>query len=193
MKLTKADNTTEMIGQISKLILDGIASWMEAGRLIARGMDEDDKFAEKLCTAIPGMSEETVRRFEAMGREMIVPELAYRNSPGARRLMLLGPDLQRKYLAEAPELLIQEGKEWTTLRLPVDELTTAQARQVFDRTGARSLAGQRAWVEDHRAKCKMHSTELEEPYQIVRGRVHVRRDTILSARDLALLIAKLEE
>lgn len=189
--MPKNINRSETFKEIHELILSGINSWVKAGEIIAREVDESETFRDELCESC-GLAPELVDRFYALGKKMIHPQLLVMEGPGPTALLKLPFALQERYCTKPIEVLIRSAKGWETLLIEVQNLTGDQARQVFANGQVRSIGAQRAFVESKNLKTFNPSAESDTPYKIVGKRVTMRRDTTFTARDLARILAEME-
>ena len=191
-------NTTQIAKRFSELIKAGVNAWLEAGRLVAEGMEHDPEFADRLVELVPGLTYETVMRFNAIGTGVALPEVfLHADRPGIRRLARLPVEVQRKLLSSPISTLVRDDTSggWGTLQIDVLNLTTAQSHQVFGSDGIRSEAAQRAWLEDRATREKMSETVITQPYSIRGRKFHVNGtgSFTLSAKELAQILAKMED
>lgn len=178
-----------------QLVQAGIAAWLEAGQLVAAEADKDPEFVEKLVDSVPGLTLETVLRFEAIGRGRVLPELlASGSQPGVRRLLRMPIDLQRRFVKEPVPLLVRASSGgWDTLQVDLRNLTQTQAVQVFGADGIRSEAAQRAYLEDLATKKQVRRVEKEAPYKVKGGKLIVVEQCTFTRKQLAALLAQMED
>ena len=187
MNLLKRNNAA--IEEIISLINKGVECWFKAGQLIAKNMDENPDFVDQICDQCKDISPETIYRFEQIGRQQLYPNLLLNDSPGVRRLRRLPYELQKKH-ATAPVTLLLSGGE--TLEMDVRNLTPGQAAQVFAGDRLRTIAEQRAWVEDKKSSEDAVPASGNLPYRIVGKTVVVMQSCKFTTGDLARLLAQIE-
>ena len=175
----------EIIGLINK----GVECWFKAGQLVAKNMDEDPDFVDRICDQCPDLSAEVIYRFEQIGRQQLYPSLLLNDSPGIRRLRHLPYELQKKYSTDPVTVLVSDGE---TLEMDVRNLTPAQAGQVFSGDRLRSVAEQRSWLEDKKSSEAAVPANGNPPYRIVGKTVVVMQACKFKASDLARLIVELD-
>lgn len=180
------------VSQFVSLVTQGINSWIEAGKIVAEAIAKDPSFIDRVCEQMPGLSRETVHRFEMIGLGRALPDVFLSDSPGMKRLRHLSTETQRKYCVEPVELLVVNGDETTTLKVDIRNLSASQSQQVFSRDGVRSVAAQKAWLIDKMKDTEADSIDGSLPYSVVRNRVIVRKPCTFSAGDLARLLAEIE-
>jgi len=174
--------------QIIDLINRGIQCWTDAGKLLAKNMDEDPEFIEKICDFCKDISPEALYRLEQVGRGQLHPTLLLNDTPGVRRLRRLPYSLQKKHATEPLTVIISGGE---TLEIDVRNLTPGQAAQVFTRDSIRTPAEQRAFIEDRAVMCQAVSTG-GLPYRIVGKTLVVLTGCKFTTSDLAGIIARIE-
>lgn len=179
-------NINNDIAEVRRLISAGIEAWIQAGQIVAQAVDADPLWIDKACEADKSLSHEILHRFDQIGRKQIVPSLLLNDSPGFKRLRKLPYPIQAKYASQPVELLTADG---STLLVDVQNLTPRQARQVFASDRVRSLAEQRAFMED--AKAIEIPSSAGEPYRIVGKTVVVTNPCKFSLQELAQIVAKL--
>jgi hypothetical protein len=178
--------------QFYQLVTQGIEAWMKAGQIVARQLDRDPKWAEKVCQLIPGMTEETIYRFDAIGRNQLAPKLMLANCPGYRALAQLPVELQHRHLEQPVKLLVFRDGRPDTLLVDVQNLTKQQCRQVFSNKGIRSEAQQQAWIESQQTKVALQiPAKLGEPYYIRGQTVHIQKPMILTQADVMRMLSKM--
>lgn len=188
MQLTSKQNPVD---QVYTLILAGIESWIQAGEIVAQAIDEDPDFVDKLCDKYPDISPETVVRFELIGRRKLHPKTLLNDAPGMRRLRKLPFQLQEKYVTQPVNLIVKSSNGYEVLKVDVRNLTPDQSAQVFDSTGIRSEAAQRAWIEDKAATKIVLNVNADMPYRITGRKIVFMQPCTLSAGDLAQILAKI--
>jgi hypothetical protein len=191
MKL-QTTQTEHAIEQIVSLIKQGVEAWVKAGKLVASAVDDDPDFIDKVCAKFPDISPEVMLRFDQIGRNRLYPKLLLSQSPGVKKLFGLPYALQERYCEKPVELLISEGDSTKTLQVDVRNLTSDQARQVFDKSGVRSLAAQRAWLESQRRNRIIVESDEESKYVISGKRIILKKDTSFTARELARILSEIE-
>lgn len=185
MQLARINKDAE---QIVDLINRGIQCWTDAGKLLAKNMDEDPEFIEKVCDFCKDISPEALYRLEQVGRGQLYPSLLLNDSPGVRRLRRLPYSLQKKHATEPLTVIVSGGDK---LEIDVRNLTPGQAAQVFARDSIRTQAEQRAFLED-RAVMEQVASTGGLPYRIVGKTLVVMAGCKFTTSDLAGIIAKIE-
>lgn len=142
--------------QIRDLMLEGLEKWQKAGELIVELVDKHDQTLGKISedTQVPV---DVLSRFEQLGRKQLMPYLLCSNFPAVNRIVKL-PYSEQKRLERSPiELLVYGNNGADTLTVDAKNLTKSQVKQVFGPNGVRSLAAQRAYLEEDKEKKRMES------------------------------------
>lgn len=176
--------------QVADLIYQGVDSWLKAGEIIAREMDKNPDFIEQISDQYPDLPVNILYRFEQIGRKQVYPRLLLNDSPGARRLIKMPYALQVKYSDEPMALLTKSGD---SLKVEVRNLTPDQANQAFASDHIRTLAEQRAWLEDKESFSAAVPASGNPPYRIVGKTVVVMQGCKFSVGDLARILVELEK
>lgn len=174
------------------LVEQGIDCWVKAGQLVARQLDKDPSWVDRVCQLIPGMKAETIYRFDAIGRRQLSPRLMLATSPGHKALAQLPLTLQERYLNNPVPLLVITNGATDTLLVDVQNLTKEQCRQVFSHNAVRSEAEQRAWLEGQKTKVALQEpARIAVDYVIRGGSVHIQRPLIMTQQEVARLLTKM--
>lgn len=189
LQTTQTDQTIE---QVLALIKQGVEAWVKAGKLVAQAVDEDPDFIDKVCAKCPDISPEVMLRFDQIGRNRLYPKLLLSDSPGVKKLFRLPYALQERYSEKPVELLISENDSTKTLHVDVRNLTADQARQVFDKSGVRSVAAQRAWLESMKRSSPVVDAMADVAYVISGKRIILKKDASFTARELARILSEIE-
>jgi hypothetical protein len=152
--------------------------------------------AQEYCSALSGDHElrgriiecgvpaSVLDRMEAVGRGQIAPQLFYATGGAARRLLDCPRSIQDQALVNGLEVY----EFGDVRRIPVDDLSPSQVRQVFARGKVRSPAEQRSWLESKRPQ----ATAPEE--WIIRGdcAVHQKTGLRISKRQMLLWLSEIK-
>lgn len=164
MKNLITNQQTE-IDKFHALVMEGIEKWIEAGEIVARAIDTNPEFIENACDTHPSLTPELIKRFYAIGKKQLHPEVLISTAPGIRALARLPYAQQEKYLREPLEIVV-DGED--VLKVEARNLTSKQVRQVFSSGGVRSVGGQRAVMLSEN-KCVDIKTPAQH-YQIKGGK-----------------------
>lgn len=165
---------------------------VEAGKFAVAALERDPEFIDKVCDKCPDITDETVRRFIALGQKRLHPSMLFSEAPGIRRLRRLPYALQEQYNASPVEMQIRSESGWETLRVDVRNLTPAQAAQVFDCDSVRSPAAQRAYLEDVSAQKGVPASRSDLPYRVTGRGLVVLNPCTLTRKELARVLADME-
>lgn len=184
MSLTPKERLREFQEAIKNLLLNIV----RAGALI-RAMEECGDDFEDLRACNPAL----FAKLRRIAYGQMLPGVLHIESGAARNAVAQLPLADQRHLLDggAVQFLTQEGD---TLSVSVQNLEPSMVRQVFRRGAIRTLAEQRAWLEDERLKALKHARVTPEadvrphPKQ---GFVEVLRPCRLTRRDLAELMGKL--
>lgn len=179
---------TSELQELKRHITAGIESWIKAGQIVAQAVDKDPRWIEKACAEDPTLPAEVLHRFEQIGRRQIVPALLLNDSPGFKRLRRLPYAVQERFSKEPVELLLAGGD---TLHVDVQNLTPSQARQVFAGDRVRSLAEQRAILEDVKTRKSVPETNGSVPWRISGNTLVVTGPCRLSVAELGQIISRI--
>jgi hypothetical protein len=183
-----------LITEFVALITQGIECWNKAGEIVVQLLDEHGMTISDIAETSDFLTEDTVTRFEQLGRKQLIPRLLVADYPASRHLMRLPYSEQKRAIETSVDMLVCEGKETSVLKVSVENLTPAQCRQVFDGDQIRSIGAQRAWLEDKRGAQEIKEA-LEQPtsiYQVRGKRIIIRRPCELTSGQLAQMIAEIE-
>jgi hypothetical protein len=119
-----------------------------ACELYVRRLDADPSTREELIKA--GFAQKFLHRVEKAGRNKCSPTLALAVYPAADRIIDLPRSEQEEVCRTGIEVM--DPDETTSRLIPVESLTSAQARQVFSRGHIRDLAEQRTYLRAIKAR-----------------------------------------
>lgn len=166
-------------------------SFTRAGRILADAVRTHGPEARAaFAAACPAITPGTWRRLEALGNGTLDPRLVAGVSAAGAILRRLPVAAQREALDRGVPLLLTGGD---SLTVAVDNLTPAQARQVFAGDHVRDLAAQRAWMEANPAQVPAVSVPAASApaWGVKGGKVVVARPCTLTRLDLARMLAEL--
>jgi hypothetical protein len=192
--MTTIDKTTsKIIQEVAQLITSGIECWQKAGETVVTLMDDHGLNAAEIAQSSPYLTETLVIRFEQLGRKQLLPDLLVAEYPAARHIIRLPYSEQKRAVSEPLELLVVEGGETTTLKVSAENMTPQQCKQVFGNQ-IRGLSAQRAYLEDKKSSIEATGVvrQLHDVYRVRGKKVLILQPCELSARQLANLIAEIE-
>jgi hypothetical protein len=174
--------------EIAQAIAKGIDSWIHAGELIKSAIDEQGETSKSIAEAIQ-IPVRVIGQLEKIGRKLIRPDLLLACYPAASALMRLPYSLQTSAIEDGVDLLVDESD---SLKVKAENLTSCQVKQVFDGSSVRSLAAQKAYIEDLRIKVSINSIpEVSAPYQIKGNKVLISSACSLTQKDLLRMLNEL--
>ena len=180
------------IEELKQSIQAGISAWVKAGSIVVKLIDDHGKTIDEIADAC-GLPSGAIARFEQLGRGVLYQDLLLSDAPAVKYLIHVPVSQQREAWERGCEVIVTKGDEFDTMCILPKNMTAAQCRQVFNGSRVRSLAEQRAYLEDLKTKVAVSEMTIQKPY-IVRGKtVHFQAGAKLTAADLARLLADLSE
>lgn len=157
-------------------VTEGSARWVSAAAHARRAIAAYPEFPQWVVDHNPGVNEEFIYRFAGIGVKYMA-ELCVMECPGAKKLRQLPLSTQEQCMATGVEILVDSKKGYEPLTVSVQNLTPAQAAQVFSKDRVRTPAEQRLWIEDRReqARQKASATVAETglPYRVTKTHFEV--------------------
>lgn len=196
MKTAQLGSNTilQLARALAEEINNGINSWIKAGEIVVRLVDEHGATLDQIAEYIPAVSVEILQRFEQIGRKQVVPNLLVAGYPAARHLISAPYSDQTHAIEKGVEVVIHVDGKYDVLNVKVENLSAAQCRQVFTGSGVRTPAAQRAYIESIGLGMKAAKPGKPEstPYTIVSGgRIAFREGCVLTRSELAKLLAQI--
>ena len=180
----------QQINEFYQALQRGKEALEDAGKILVALIDEDPTVKERIMSEHPEITEDVLETFERIGRKQLYYRLCLLEAPGIRALKRCTYSEQVKYSTEPITMLLLNGKDSTdSLNVPIHALNPEQVRQVFGTHRIRTLAEQRAWLENQ--KSKPQPIAKREPYTIGKGRITFHEPVTLSASDMARLLAEI--
>lgn len=161
----------------------------DAGRILVSLIDEDVSVKERIMAEHPEITEDVIETFERIGRKQLYYKLCLLEAPGIRALKRCPYSEQVQYSTDPIPMLLLNGRESDHLTVAVHALNPEQVKQVFGGHRIRSLAEQRAWIENQ--KSKPRPLDKREPYTLGKGRITFHEPVTLSASDMARLLSEI--
>jgi len=180
------------VDKFAALVNEGIQCWVSAGEIVAKNMDSDPEFIDKVNEKYPQFTHEILMRFEQIGRKSLIPELLVSDCPGYTKLRRLPYEYQAKLLNSGVETLIRTPSGWDSLKIAPINLTRNQADLVFAKDRIRSIAEQRAVIEGNGIKKYVPTLQSEMPYRIRGGRLFITDPVELTKQDLKKILAQMK-
>ena len=173
--------------QLVKYIQSGLDSWVKAGEVIKNLIDHDGHSVAEISDAT-GIPIPVIGKLESLGRKLILPQLLIAAWPAATLIPQLSYSQQEQAVEEGVELLLDNGD---TLKVKAENLTYNQAKQVIGGGSIRSLAAQKAWLEEEKKKASVSVKKAVASYQIKGGRVIITTACQLTQKDLLRMLQEL--
>jgi hypothetical protein len=181
-------SVTSIHQEIADAISKGVNSWIHAGELIKLAIDEHGETSNSIAETIK-IPVRVIGQLEKIGRKLIRPDLLLAGYPAAASLMRLPYSLQSEAIEDGVDLLLEESD---SLKVKAENLTPSQVKQVFDGSSVRSLAAQKAYIEDLRIKASLNSIpDVLAPYQIKGNKVLITSACSLTQKDLLRMLNEL--
>jgi hypothetical protein len=181
-------SVTTIHQEIAEAIVKGVNSWMHAGELIKTAIDEQGETSKSISEAI-NIPVRVIGQLEKIGRKLIRPDLLMAGYPAALALMRLPYSLQSSAIEDGVDLLVHEAD---SMKVKAENLTHDQVKQVFDGSNVRSLAGQKAYLEDLRIKASLNAIpDVTAPYQIKGNKVLISSACSLTQKDLLRMLQEI--
>lgn len=182
------DFKTRIVGSISSAenaIHAAAAAYMEA-------ITKDPSFKDWIAEEVPQVSGGTWRTLEMVGRGQLDARIAAGGCPYGNKLRRL-PMSEQKHALDGTIPLLTAGGD--TLQVRLDALMPKQADQVFAPGHIRSLAEQKAWLEDRARETMAAKTARNvQPVEIDKKRRRIVVGGVtLTAADLADYLRKISE
>jgi hypothetical protein len=130
---------------------NGYQSLYEACQLYVSILQQGKKQGEAFREAIPEIPVAAWKEYERVGRGTLhVNLIAFRSCPGVKALGKL-PMVEQETFSNKPiKMLLTNGRDH--VNVPIHDLTTDQAKQIFDPAFIRDVPQQKVWLEDQKAK-----------------------------------------
>lgn len=158
------------IAEFRTLFSEGMSKIADACRVYAEEIDRDSSSKEVFRREFPQIPNSFWARFEAIGRNRLIPEFLYINYDSTVKLISeFSVEEQKKIQKNGIDVLTVDG---TTLKVKLENLTPAQTKQVFTHTGVRDVPAQRAYIES-----------LKQGEQIEQERSFLKNDPYIVRRD----------
>jgi hypothetical protein len=111
-----------------------------------------------------------------------------------KRAMSSPPEVQETIIDDGSFEIAEAGTDEIRSVRAVD-LSNREIDQLFHDSGVRTLSQQRAWIRDQqfRAATKNKGDDSKYEYNRRRGVVHIKRECVLTKKELATMLADLEK
>ena len=191
IKIMSADEQEAKIGQFIEAFNGSIASMQKAGEILVELVEADPHVYDFISNRAPTMTPGMLQILERVGRGQILPTLAMDSSPGGLKLKGLPLSAQTRYETEPVPLVVETDNGPDILLVQVKNMTVKQARQAFTNGRLRTEGEQRAKLIEDRSNASRPAKEVEKPWKIVGGKLHVTGGVILTAGELASILSQI--
>lgn len=191
-----SDITKPWFHDFKERIIAGVKSAEQAiqqtASIYLEAITKDPAFRDWIAEEVPEVSGGIWRTLELVGRGQLDARIAAGGCPYGNKLRRLPISEQRQVLDGTVPLLTTNGD---TLQVRLEALMPKQADQVFAPGHVRSLAEQRAWIEDRaRDAAAVKSARNIQPVEIDKKRRRIIVNGVtLTAADLADYLRKISE
>jgi hypothetical protein len=182
MKIIKP-STNE--SRIIALIANISANIVEVAALVRKEIEGNPEWLDDFCSRFPQFTPSAIRRLSFVGIKES-PKLYFTSSSGSAALRRLPMAIQEKHAIEPIELLLSNG---ATLLVDIHALTSDQSAQVFASDHVRTLAEQRAWLEDKATKSSVKIARVNEPFRIVKNELVIMEPCKFTRKELLKILS----
>lgn len=186
---TQIATTSQTYSKIATLVMSGIDSWIEAGKLIVELVDNGTPISDIADECkIPSFC---IAKLEQVGRNKCLPELLLGTYPAAAPIAKLTIEAQKQAIKKGVEVLIEGGQ---VLYVKADNLTPLQCKQVFDSQQLRTPESQRAWIESEKTRAViLQAPEARGAYEIRSSKIIIHHPCTLTRKDLHRMLTEIED
>lgn len=181
--------------QIAELVLRGVDSFTEAGRLIAAQLDAGvDVYGILPTLTTRPISLKLLRMLEDVGRGKLHPQLLLDNRPGARMARKLPFSDQKKLVEEKVEMVVETAEGTDVLMVDALALPREQAQQVIAFDHLRPAGEQKAFRAAGQDAGKASTTPILRGagWEVLPGRKVHFKDCVLNLKGLLKVVAELQ-
>jgi hypothetical protein len=142
--------TTKLLtaSEVADLITAGNNNYLTAARAIVANLDVNPGFRASMIAE--GVLPQVVDQLEAIGRGQRHPSLCMCTASYATAVARLPMSQQREVLENGVEVL--DADETSIRNIPAAELSAQQQKQVFSGASVRTIAQQRTFIREKKAK-----------------------------------------
>lgn len=181
------------IQEFLELYRKGAEMLLMAGEILVELVDDDPHVYDCIIRQCPAADRTVLSRLELIGRRILHPDLLLPGNRQLDRLSKLPLSMQARYLEEPVEVIVETEQGTEVLRIKVGDMTPDQYKQAFDKTGPRSLGGQKAMLAEitTRAMAEKRAGVRHDRYQIKGRTVRFLSDEPFCVADLTGIINQL--
>lgn len=131
------------VAKFCALVNQGLQAWVHAGELLNEMVRDDPLVIQRIVRDNPHLTRDILEAFQRIGRKEVMPILMVDASPGARLLAGLSYEEQQRVYASGVKIVRQTSSGPVERKCHVSDLSTAEAKRVFDLDRIRSPREQR--------------------------------------------------
>jgi hypothetical protein len=181
----------EFIVQFIDLFRQGVEAWIKAGEILVELVENDPHVYDEIIERCPTLNAGILGRFEQMGRKTLHPQLLLSASPGFDRLRKLPFSLQERYVSEPVPVVVNTQHGTDILLIKAKDMTKEQASQVFAGNRIRTEGEQKALLAQQESAKAAPAPVRQSPYLIKGRKVEFREPIVLTASELAAILAQI--
>jgi hypothetical protein len=191
-QITK-ENTESTIQKLKDAIQAGIDSWVNAGQCLVELLDHHGMSIQDIVREINSqvVNENVLSQFERIGRGQVIPSLLVSSFPAAKAIQKLPMSEQKRCMEKGVEVVIIRNGNADILNVMPDALEKDQVSQVFTKTGLRSAAAQRLYIEELASEKEATEKVRKLPWIIKGNKIYFREGCELSRHDVTMLLTQL--
>lgn len=180
--------TKSAVDRFGELFATGMAKLVEACRVYAEAVKADPSQREAFARKYPQFNSYAWANFERVGNNELDARLLTASFSASGYLRALPVNRQKDALDNGVDVLTENGE---SLRVSVENLQPLQARQVFNGRAIRTLAEQRAWIEEQRQNEALRKAKpVNAGYVVTKNGVVTTGPVTLSWTQLAQILAE---
>lgn len=179
--------------KLQESIQAGLDAWKGAGDAVVELLDVHGLTLGRICEIInsPIVTANVLSQFERIGRNQVIPSLLVSNFPAASAMQKLPMSEQKRIMDDGVEIVVVRNGKADFLKVQPDVLDREQVQQVFTKTGMRSAAAQRLYIESKESDAEASEKVARTPWTIKGGKVIFREACEMSRHDLSILLTQL--
>ena len=158
--------------------------------MLKRLVDRDKNVIEEIRALEPTLAPSILTKLLLVAEGHLMPELLLNNAPAFKHLQTLPAPVQKEAIRRGTVDIVVDADSGESRRVPLTEVEPRHIPQVFDKTGLRSIEGQREYLkQDPRRQEPV--TPVALPWVIKGGKCIFTRPCLLTPHDLKPIIAAL--
>lgn len=173
------------IAEFKELFSKGMKCIAEACKVYAEDIDRNPEIKQEYRRLLPQIPKNYWIRFEAIGRNKLIPEFLYVKDEYLNKIIREFPvEEQQEIQKNGIDVLTVDG---TTLKVKLENLTKEQINQVFTRNDVRDVPAQRAYIESLRMSEKIDEGRKflkNDPYVVHRDYIEILKPGRISREEI---------